>query len=104
MKFIFEVRIKPGCTEEQYTEAWQRGSAIIQKEPGAMGTNLHRKVGEQGVLLAIATWETKEARDAAMEKLKHVDPEARAILDKHKEFGDVSVVGNFDEPEWVVGP
>jgi hypothetical protein len=55
MKFIFEVRIKPGHTEAEYVKAWQKGSTIIQEQPGAQGTRLHRKVGEQGVLLAIAS-------------------------------------------------
>jgi len=52
MHFIFEVRIRPGYTPEQYAEAWVRASRIIQRAPGAQGTRLHRKIGEPDVLLA----------------------------------------------------
>jgi hypothetical protein len=31
MKFIFEVRIKPGHTAEQYAAAWVRVSEILQR-------------------------------------------------------------------------
>ena len=54
MKFIFEVHIKPGHTAEQYADAWVRVSEILQRAPGALGTRLHRKIGDPGVLLAIA--------------------------------------------------
>ena len=35
MKFIFEVRMKPGYTVEEYAEAWLRASEIIQRTLGA---------------------------------------------------------------------
>ena len=38
MHFIFEVHIKPGYTPEQYADAWIRASEIIQRAPGAQGT------------------------------------------------------------------
>ena len=56
MKFIFEVRMKPGYTLEEYADAWIRASEIIQRTPGAHGTYLHRKIGSIDTLLAIATW------------------------------------------------
>lgn len=59
MKFIFEVRVKPGYTVEEYAESWVRASEVIQQTPGARGTRLHRKIGEPDVLLAIACWESK---------------------------------------------
>jgi hypothetical protein len=55
MKFIFEVRMKPGYTVEEYADAWVRASEIIQQAPGARGTYLHRKIGDPNALLAIAT-------------------------------------------------
>src|SRR5690606_41961422 len=64
MKFIFEVRMKPGYTVEQYARAWVEASRIIQQAPGARGTYLHRKIGGPDTLLAIATWESKAHRDA----------------------------------------
>lgn len=105
MKFVFEVRIKPGHTEEQYAEGWARASEIIQREPGAQGTKLHRKIGEPGVLLAIATWESKAARDTAMKKINaERDPRIRKILDEDGGHAEFTVMGHFDEPTWTVDP
>lgn len=63
MIFVFEVRIRPGHGAEEYAEAWVRASEIIQSAPGARGTRLHRKIGDAGALLAIASWETSQPRD-----------------------------------------
>ena len=102
MKFIFEVTLKPSVSRQQFIEAWKKGSAIIQKQPGAMGTELYEKIGEDG-FLAIASWKSKDARDEAMATLKNVDAETREILDRHKELGFVKVIGNFEDSEWRVG-
>ena len=53
MIFIFEVRIKPGYSAEEYAAAWVRASEMIQSAPGALGTRLHRKIGKPDVLVAI---------------------------------------------------
>jgi heme-degrading monooxygenase HmoA len=101
MKYIFEVHIKPGHTAEQYAEAWVRVSKILQQAPGAQGTRLHRKIGDPNVLLAIATWESKTARDA-MEKRQ--DGRTHAIFEEAAQHCRISVIGEFDEPKWVVDP
>ncbi len=101
MHFIFEVHIRPGYTAEQYADAWLRASAIIQQAPGARGTRLHRKIGDPDVLLAIATWESKHARDA----MESQQPEAvRSIIQEQAEFVEVRVIGEFEDAEWVVNP
>jgi hypothetical protein len=100
MKFLFEVRIKPGYVAEQYAEAWVRASEIIQQAPGARGTHLHRKIGEPNVLLAIAEWASKSDRDGAQGRL----PEADAIIREAAMYCDVKLIGEFDEPEWIVLP
>ncbi len=101
MHFIFEVDVKPGYTAEQYAEAWVRASKIIQQASGAQGTRLHRKIGDPGVLLAIATWESKAARDLMeAEQSERV----KAIISLQAEFVDVRVLGEFEDPEWVVLP
>jgi hypothetical protein len=95
-RFAFEARIKPGCTEAQYLEAWRVGSAIIQREPGAMGTRLHRQA--PGVLIAIATWESKKSRDAAMVRLgldQEGDP--NAVLHRHQRFADLMPLFGLEE-------
>ena len=101
MHFIFEVHIKPGYTAEQYADAWLRASEIIQRSPGAQGTRLHRKIGEPNVLLAIATWESKEVRDAMEARQPQ---EVQAIIASQAAFVDIHLVGEFEAPEWEVIP
>lgn len=101
MKFIFEVRMKPGYSVEEYAQAWLCASEIIQRTPGARGTFLHRKIGAPDTLLAIATWESKAHRDAKDDRR---DKTVRAILEKHAKNCDITVIGEFEEPEWAVLP
>lgn len=100
MKFLFEVHIRPGSTAEQYAQAWVRASEIIQRQAGARGTRLHRKIGDGTVLLAIAEWDSKAERDATQGRL----PDADAIIREAAQYCDVRVIGEFDEAEWVVSP
>ncbi len=101
MIFVFEVRVRPGYRAEQYAGAWVRASEIIQRAPGARGTRLHRKIGEPDHLLAIASWDDKASRDA-MES--HPSEEVRRIIASQAEFVDIRVVGEFEDPDWVVLP
>ena len=101
MKFIFEVRMKPGYTVDEYAEAWVQASEVIQQTPGALGTRLHRKIGEPDVLLAIASWENKAARDAKDDSREEL---GRSILEKHARNCEITVIGEFEEPEWEVLP
>ena len=101
MKYIFEVTIKPGYTAEQYADAWVRASKLIQQAPGAMGTELHRKIGEPDKLIAIARWASKAQRDA-MES-QH-DPEIAKIIKSAAPFVEIRSLGAYEEPEWVVLP
>ena len=64
MIFVFEVHVQAGHAAETYAEAWVRASEIIQRAPGARGTRLHRKIGDERTLLAIASWDSKANRDA----------------------------------------
>ncbi|MCB1688590.1 MAG: antibiotic biosynthesis monooxygenase [Halioglobus sp.] len=101
MLFIFEVHIKPGYTAEQYANAWVKASEMIQQAPGAQGTRLHRKIGDPKVLLAIASWESKAARDAMENDLPVA---VREIIEAEAEFVEVRLVGEFEAPEWTVLP
>ena len=101
MKYIFEVHIKAGHTAEEYADAWVRASEIIQRAPGARGTELHRKIGDPDVLIAIANWDSKEERDA-MES-RH-DPAVAEIIRSAAPFCEIRAIGEFEEPEWVVLP
>jgi hypothetical protein len=101
MLFIFEIHLRPGYTAEQYADAWVRASTIIQQSPGARGTRLHRKIGEPGVLLAIASWESKTIRDAMEASQPDV---VRQIIGAQAPFVDIRVIGEFEDAEWVVEP
>ncbi len=101
MKFIFEVRVKPGFTVEEYAQGWVEASEIIQQTPGARGTYLHRKIGEPDKVLAIAHWDSKADRDAKDDSRSE---KVKAILAKHAKVCEVTVIGEFDEPEWQVLP
>lgn len=101
MKFIFEVRMQHGYTVEEYAQAWVKASEIIQQAPGARGTELHRKIGEPRTLLAIAHWDSKEARDAKDDRRSET---VKAILEKHARTCEITVIGEFEEPEWAVPP
>jgi heme-degrading monooxygenase HmoA len=101
MKFIFEVRVKEGHTAEQYADAWVRASAIIQRAEGARGTRLHRKIGDPNALLAIAEWDSKQARDAMESR---PDERVRAIIAEQAKYVDIQVIGEFEDPAWEVLP
>lgn len=101
MIFVFEVRVSPGYSADAYADAWVRASEIIQHAPGARGTRLHRKIGDDRTLLAIASWDSKTERDA-MEASPSA--EVRRIIAGQAEFVEIRVIGEFEDPEWVVTP
>lgn len=99
MKYIFEVRVKEGYTAEEYARAWVRASELIQRAPGARGTELHRKIGDPNTLIAIAHWDSKAERDAM--EASH-SPQIDEIIRSAAGFVEVRPIGEFEEPEWVV--
>lgn len=101
MKFVFEVRMKQGYSVDEYAEAWIEASRVIQQAPGALGTYLHRKIGEPDTLLAIAHWESKALRDAKDDRRSET---VRKILEKHARTCEITVIGEYEEPEWQVLP
>lgn len=101
MHYIFEVRIREGYTADQYADAWVRASEIIQQAPGALGTHLHRKIGEPNVLLAIASWASKAQRDAMEANPSEF---VRKIIDQQARFCDIRLIGEFEDAEWIVEP
>ena len=101
MHYLFEVTAKLGYTIEQYAGAWVRASELIQQAPGAQGTRLHRKMGNDRTALAIATWESKAARDASSASLPGAVQE---IIESQAPFVEIRFIGEFDAPEWEVLP
>ncbi len=101
MIYVFEVEVKAGYSARQYAEAWVAASEIIQRSPGARGTRLHRDLNDPRRLIAIASWDSKASRDASAA----IDDEAvRKIIASQAPFVDIRVIGEFDDPEWVVPP
>lgn len=101
MLYVFEVHIKAGYTAEDYADAWIRASRLIQQAPGARGTRLHRKLDDPSVLIAIARWDSKAARDAMETQHR---PDVAAIIRSAAPFCSIRPLGEFDEAEWVVLP
>lgn len=101
MKYLFQVKIRDGHTAEEYADAWVRASELIQQAPGARGTELHRKIGDPTHLIAIASWDNKAQRDA-MEQ-SH-SPEIDTIIRSAAPFVEITPIGEFEDPEWVVHP
>jgi heme-degrading monooxygenase HmoA len=101
MKYIFEVRIHKGHSAEEYADAWVRASKIIQQAPGARGTELHRKIDDPNVLIAIAHWDSKADRDAM--EAQH-NPDVAHIIRSAASFCEITPLGEFEDPEWVVMP
>jgi heme-degrading monooxygenase HmoA len=99
MIFLFEVHIKQGYSAEAYADAWVRASEIIQNAEGARGTKLHRKMDDPNVLLAIASWESKNQRDA---QESNQSDEVRHIIEAEAEFVEVRVIGEFEDPDWEI--
>jgi quinol monooxygenase YgiN len=101
MKYIFKITIKQGYSAEQYAAAWVQASKLIQQSPGALGTELHRMIGNPDVLLAIAHWQSKAAREA-MDDNQSV--EVKKIIQSQAPFVKIDFIGEFEEPEWTVRP
>ena len=101
MHYIFEVTVKPGYSVEDYAQGWVAASRYIQQAPGARGTRLHRKIGDPSTVLAIATWESKQCRDA-MEA--NPPEEIKAIIGAQMPYVSIRFLGEFDAPEWLVLP
>jgi hypothetical protein len=101
MLYLFEVNIKPGYAAEDYAQAWMRASRLIQRAPGARGTRLHRKLDDPSVLIAIAQWDSKSARDSM--EAQH-NPDVAAIIRSAAPFCTIRPIGEFDDAEWVVLP
>lgn len=101
MIFVFEVHIRPGYSADRYGAAWLEASEIIQRAEGARGTRLHRAIGDPMKLLAIASWESKDARDAAD---RARDPRVQAIIQAEARHVDIRLVGEFEDADWIVDP
>jgi len=101
MLYLFTVTVAEDYSVEQYADAWVRASRLIQQAPGARGTRLHRKLDDPRKALAIASWDAKADRDA----MEADPPEAvKAIIAAEAPHVSIELIGEFDDPAWVVLP
>ncbi|MHB1865279.1 MAG: antibiotic biosynthesis monooxygenase family protein [Candidatus Saccharimonadales bacterium] len=105
-RFVFEIKVRPG-EDETFIEHWREGSKPIQEYPGAKGTRLHKKLGETSTYIAIAEWESKDARKAAMDEIHEgVTERAKRVHEwgNNEDFGEVTIIGELDEIDSALPP
>lgn len=75
---VYGWRVKPG-KEEQFREAWRRGTRAITRIYGSFGSRLHR--AEDGRFIGYAEWpDAATWREAYAKRMVYDDPEARALF------------------------
>jgi heme-degrading monooxygenase HmoA len=75
---VYAWRVKPGF-EEQFREAWRRGTRAITRIYGSFGSRLHR--AEDGRFIGYAEWPDRASwRRAFDAKMVYDDPEARRMF------------------------
>jgi hypothetical protein len=75
---LYQWRIKPG-KEEQFREAWRRGTLAITKRYQSFGSRLGRTA--DGRFVGAAEWPDEQSwRTAFSNKMAHDDHEAHALL------------------------
>lgn len=75
---VYWWRVKPG-KEEQFRDAWRRGTREIARIYGGLGSRLHREA--DGRFVAIAEWPDRETwQRAYAAKMVYEDREARALF------------------------
>lgn len=75
---VYAWRVKPGY-EEQFREAWRRGTLAITRLYGSYGSRLHRSA--DGRFIGYAEWPDEASwRRAFDAKMVYDDPEARAMF------------------------
>ena len=91
--------------EDAFIQQWQSGSDVIQTYAGALGTKLFRNPDQPAIFYAMADWESKDARNAAMKAIEKDRPDAETILhgyaaflDQHEKIGEFELVAKSNPP------
>lgn len=98
-RFVFEIKVLDG-QDDTFIEHWREGSKPIQEYDGARGTRLHKKLGEEHTYIAIAEWESREKRQAAIHEINVGETErAKRVKEwgNNEDFGGVTILGEIDE-------
>ena len=73
---VYGWRVKPG-KEEQFRDAWRRGTRQIARIHGGLGSRLHRE--RDGRFIGVAEWPDYETWKRAFDaRMVYDDPETRA--------------------------
>jgi hypothetical protein len=105
--YVFRFVLQHGHSIEEYIKDWVEGSKIIQQEPGARGTKLYR-MSNRHVYYAVATWDSRSAREAMLEKLfkkvsDSVEAERLRVLVKHEQHAHIDCLGyDVATPEYSI--
>jgi heme-degrading monooxygenase HmoA len=71
-------RIKPG-KEQQFRDAWCRGTRAIQRIYGSLGSRLHQD--EEGRFIGVAEWPDRETWQRAFDaRMAYDEPETRRLF------------------------
>lgn len=74
--------VHPG-KEDQFRAAWRRGTQLIRKKYGSLGSRLHREVRSDGKVrfIGVAEWPDRETWQAAFDaRMVYDDPPTRAAF------------------------
>lgn len=75
---VYWWRVKPG-KEDQFREAWRRGTRQIAQIYGGLGSRLHQE--QDGRFVAMAEWPDQATWQRAIEaKMVYPDKDARALF------------------------
>lgn len=102
-RYVFRVDFDSDKNRQEFIKHWEEGSALIQNLPGSRGTRLH-SMKDSSSVMAIAEWDSKDLRDAAMEELHNGKSELSKTwlaMPKNEDFGTVTLLGEIDEIGFV---
>lgn len=84
---VYWWRVKPGF-EDQFRNAWRRGTELIRQKYGSLGSRLHQD--EDGRFIGMAEWPDRESWQQAYDaKMVYDDAETRrAFVEALAEWAD----------------
>lgn len=91
-RYIWKIKLNNPSESDEFISHWRKGSTLLQKFEGALGTHLHVVRDEPGSYFAVAEWETKETRDAMSDEASFGNSELAKKwqeLPKNEEFGEI---------------